>query len=191
MADEHALYEDVARRTGLPLAHAPFVVDAVVDALGELLTKDEARAVAKHLPERQANLLLGGAARHQGSEDVESLVAGVAWREHVDRGRALEDVTAVCDALSTRLPKRVRQKLRAGLPTDIARLLTESVSHARPEPRSEPPPTPTRTVATWRPSPGRPLYDAAPDRAHAHSIARNPDPHGDTKLSGATPTRAK
>lgn len=49
-----------------------------------------------------------------------------------------------------------------------------------------------RTLADGAPGSGRPLHSARPeDTAHEHSVARNPDPHGDSKLAAAQGDVAK
>lgn len=163
------------------------MTEAVVDALGEVLTSDEAHAISAHLPPRLAQLLLVGVGR-DAHGDVESLVAGVAWRENVPRAVALEHVTAACDAIASRLPESVRHRLRADLPREIAALLTESATMTPPAPftrtRRHPP---RATLATGRPGSAHPVSEARADSAHAHSVA-SPDPHADSKLSSARGT---
>jgi hypothetical protein len=41
------------------------------------------------------------------------------------------------------------------------------------------------TLASGRPGSRHPISDARPNRAHAHSVARSDNPHGDTKLSSS------
>jgi hypothetical protein len=62
-----------------------------------------------------------------------------------------------------------------------------------PQDFPEPPPhaqavhaSPLSTLAHGRPGSLHPIAEAAPASGHAHSIARNDDPHGDTKLSSST-----
>lgn len=182
-----SIEEDVARHTGLDAADAEHVTEAVVDALGELLTTDEAHAICAHLPPRLAELLLVGVGR-DAHGDVESLVAGVAWRENVPRAVALEHVTSVCDAIAARLPPSVRERLRADLPRELATLLTESASSVPPahftRTRRHPP---RPTLASGRPGSTHPVSEARADRAQTHSVT-NPEPHADSKLSSARGT---
>jgi hypothetical protein len=42
-----------------------------------------------------------------------------------------------------------------------------------------------RTVAEGHTGSNRPLSESAPERAHAHSVAKNPNPHADTKVSSS------
>lgn len=155
-------------RTGLDTDEAAeHVLEAVVDALGERLTPDEARLVAPHLPERLSELLLGGSARHEpkagrmeppseSRDEVAKLVGAVAWRENVSRSDALEHALAVCEVIEAALPSEVLTKLRADLPSDLASLVRQEprvglVGRAR-SPSSYRPPDPRPHLATASPT---------------------------------------
>lgn len=184
---EAGLLSEVQRRTGVATRdEASHVLDAVVDALGELLTADEARQVGSHLGERLSRLLASGAARHTPASDVGQLVEGVAWRENVGVGTALEHATAVCDALMQSLPEEVRGKLARDLPKQVYAFLerghAEGIVHQRPPPKPE---LLTHSVAIGRPGGTHPLSESRPETAHSESVARSDDPHADRKLSSA------
>jgi uncharacterized protein (DUF2267 family) len=182
-----ALVAEVQRKTGLATAgEALHVLEAVVDALGEVLTEDEAAAVAASLPDPLAELIRGGPRRGLPEAGVEWVVRGVSWRENIRREQAMEDVIVVCDVLAKALPADVAAKLSADLPQELATLICR-----KPEPgvsrraeQAAPPPERT-TLAEGRPGSRHPISEARPERAHSESVARSDDPHGDTKLSGA------
>jgi uncharacterized protein (DUF2267 family) len=188
MADRAGtIEEDVALHTGLDGAQAGRVTEAVIDALGELVTTDEAHAIAAALSPGLAQLLLVGVGRDPHG-DVESLVAGVAWRENVPKSIALEHVTAVLSAIAARLPGEAQLRLKADLPRDIASLLTRSTPEGHParlERTRRHPPRPT--LATGKPGSAHPISEARAGLPHTHASG-NPNPHAETKLSSASGT---
>ena len=176
--------ENVALHTGLDRVQAGRVTAAVVDALGELLTTDEAHALASGLSPGLSRLLLVGVGRDPHG-DVESLVEGVAWRENVPDSIALEHVTAVLSAIAARLPADAQARLRADLPRDVAALLSPGSAPGEPvrfQRSRRHPPRPT--LATGKPGSAHPVSEARADRPRAHSVA-DPNPHGADKLSSA------
>lgn len=185
--DEAALVADVARRLGASADDdVEHVVVAVLDALGDVLSLDEARLIAAYLPGRWSALLVEAAQREVGAADVHELVEGVAWRENIARGWALEHATAVCEAVGRLLPDHVEHRLHADLPSQLAALLEPRYALVPPVRRSAGRPQPApRTLATGRARSAHPLSEARPEIAHSESVARSSDPHADTKLSGA------
>lgn len=182
-----ALLAEVQRRTGISTQdEASHVLDAVVDALGELLTGDEARAVAPHLGARLSRLLEAGAGRHSASSDVAALVDGVAWRENVAEGVALEHATAVCDAIMQALPAEARTKLQRDLPKEVIAFLergrADGIVHRREPPKPE---VLTHSLAQGRPGGAHPVSESKPVTAHSESVALTDNPHADRKISSA------
>jgi uncharacterized protein (DUF2267 family) len=163
------------------------MIDATLEALAVALTPSERQAVSEQLP-----LSLRGTwelAVHLPNIDVSTLYDRVQRSESVTAGRAREQVQIVCRALAEMLPDETVTLLRRRLP-QLAPLFylpepTPSPEVAERIERPRDPELPDGTLATGRPGSRHPLYDARPERAHAHSIARSDNPHGDTKLSSA------
>lgn len=138
------LLADVQRRIGEDAAEvAAHILDAVADALGQLLSPEETRIVAPHVSDRLARLLMHSSERHTDSSNVKEFVEGISWRENVDVEVALQHATAVCDALIESLPSDVRETLRDDLPDDVLALFEhESTTIAADRRRRPRPPAP-------------------------------------------------
>jgi hypothetical protein len=95
-----------------------------------------------------------------------------------------EHVDVVLRALGEILDADVRARLRRALPEALARQL-EVPEHGEPPPYGPPRSAPPHTLASGRPGSRHPLSEGAPSRGHEHSVARNSDPHAETKLSSA------
>jgi uncharacterized protein (DUF2267 family) len=163
-------------------------IDAVLEGMGRLLTPDEAGVIAQHLPSGYASVLSNASERAQTEETVGDVVSLVASREGLPASAAYETVKVTCEVLASYLPEDVVDKLHQDLPPEVASLLVHPHGEwCVPEPVPEAvPPQPRRrrtTLASGRPGSSRPVSEARPERAHRHSVARNPNPHGDTKLS--------
>lgn len=184
--DEQELLSDVGHRLGMAAEEVEHIVDAVADALGEILMIDEAALIAHYLPARWSVLLVEAAQRDIHATDMAQLVHGVSWRENVPLGSALEHATAVCECFGRLLPADVARRLHADLPGELAALLELRQAPLPPQrpshERSEAAPA---TLADGRQGSATPLSSGRPDRAQTHSVAANADPHGETKLSGA------
>ncbi|MCC6619831.1 MAG: hypothetical protein IT385_01170 [Deltaproteobacteria bacterium] len=144
------------------------------------------RALALRLPPAEA-------------ADLEALRAEVAARDEADarsgpaaavaaalgvapeRADAIANVVLVAalESLGDRAPSLI-----AALPPDL-RPTPTSTAGDMPVSRAPRPPAEDHSLAGGRPGHGHPLADAAPERAHTHSIARADDPHADTRLSSA------
>ncbi len=156
------------RLGGITTAAAEHSLWAVVDAIGEALTRDEARALAVHLPEQLSDLVRNAARRERRGESLEEIVDGVSWRENVDASKAREVLVAVCGVLADDIPDEVGKKLRADLPPSLATLIASRPPAIRLEERVVPPRPagihvgdgPSRNLATHQRS-------AAGDRPHA------------------------
>ncbi len=163
---------------------------AVLDAMGEILTRDEAESIARELPSELADAIRQGATRTSAPPAEAALgafVHGVEWRENIPATFAFEHASAVCRLLSTRLSADTRRHLVADLPTSVAKLLTPVIRPTRP-PRPvhhAPAETQRDTLAVARPGSSHPLAEARPDSAHSQSVARSDEPHANTKLSSS------
>lgn len=168
-------------------AGAERALHATLAALGEQLMDDELTWLASELPEDLGRLLR--AWRDHGSEpslgrSEHDFFQRIAAREAVWIGLATEHAQVVLEALGLTLPYPVVRRLEQHLP-DLARLLHPP---APPEPAVPPARAPRgpHDLAEGRPGGTHPLSSAnTSSLAHRHSVARNDDPHADTKLSSA------
>jgi uncharacterized protein (DUF2267 family) len=165
-------------------AETTHAIEAVFEALGERMTADEAELVARYLPPVFGSLLTAASERKRTDEGLSEVVAGVAAREDVPRFAAYETVKATCEVLASYLPDEAIDKLQADLPEELALLFVRRVTWTPPEVRAEEDaPFLPRMIAVARPGSAHPIADSEPESAHSHSVARNPQPHADTKLS--------
>lgn len=181
MTNERFLERVADRAGGSSLADAEWVTRVVFGVLGERLSRLEAEALSRELPER-----LGGYLRVEGHGqvfDLPEFYARIAIELGVRTGIAVEQANIVCQTLAELVRGEVIQRLHRELPHAFGALLTARealppppVVHLHPE---------RRTLAEGRPGGTRPLYAAQPDRAHSQSVARSDDPHADVKLSSA------
>lgn len=159
----------------------------VLSAMRAGLPDEDASALAGALGEPLARILREGA--YERPMDLAGLRDRVVEQTGLYPGRAVEVIQVVCRALREVLPEDAAARLRPLLPEALRPELDEP-SEPLPPPvpeRHERPDAPGegRTLATGRPGSRHPLSEAAPRTAHSQSVARNDDPHGDTKLSGA------
>jgi uncharacterized protein (DUF2267 family) len=167
-------------------AERALVVSARV--LGEVLSADEAEAVARALPEALAARVRS--ATSPRAADVADLFERVARREGVRASIGTEHAQIVLQVLGEALPTSVRARLQKHLGPSFGQLLEPpAVLGAPPPPIEHAPPSPEpgrgTTLATGRPGSRHPLSEAGAERAHADSVARADDPHSDTKLSSS------
>ena len=151
--------------------------------LGQRLTRDEAHALAARLPTGLA--LLVEVTEHDPDLHADALYSRMQLREKTTLGVAREHLDIVVRALGETLDEELCGRLARALPEELAQRL------ARPE-RGEPPPhadarhaPAVSTLAHGRPGSRHPVSESAPPAGHAHSVAVNADPHGETKLSSA------
>ncbi len=172
----------VSERTGLRSPEeADRAIQAVLEAVGARLSRQELRVLAEDLPSRLMDMLRSGTP----GEDfgLEALHARVAEREHVREGFAVEHTGTVCQVLAEALSPAAPHRLQETLPGPLAALFTPRGAPERFEyPHLEPG---GHTLAEGRPGSRHPVSEARPERAHVHSVARSANPHGDTKLSSA------
>lgn len=172
----------VSERTGLPgPEEADRAARAVLGAVGERLSRQDLRVLAEDLPSRLTDMLRSGTPGQDFG--LEELHARVAEREHVREGFAVEHTGTVCQVLAEALSSAALYRLRENLPAPLAALFSprgplERFERVHLEPDR-------RTLADGRPGSRHPVSESRPERAHAHSVARSANPHGDTKLSSA------
>ncbi|HVY48235.1 MAG TPA: DUF2267 domain-containing protein [Minicystis sp.] len=181
--DAATFLEHVGERAALDdLGRALDVTTATLHALSDALTPDEAARCARALPRSLAGALVGRAPPSVRS--IAALVAEVAAAAHERDGVAREHAEAVCDVVAEALDAETRALVVRRLGPELGRLFTwrgDEASFERPPPHG-----PRRTnLAEGRPGSAHPISEAAPVVAHAHSVARNADPHAETKLSSS------
>jgi uncharacterized protein (DUF2267 family) len=133
---------------------------ATLAALGEQLSDDERALLAGDLPDELGRHL--EVARRQVTPGAATLFRRVARREGTRIGIAVEHAEVVLQALGEVLSRSTVRRLNVHVP-ELGGLFAPPEAYAAPPPPSRP---------------------AAP-RGHRHSVARNDDPHSDTRLSSA------
>ncbi|MBI2393736.1 MAG: DUF2267 domain-containing protein [Deltaproteobacteria bacterium] len=187
--DQNDFFDEVRHRSGLENdARTARVISAVVSVLAEALEPSDAHDLSRGLPVDLAGRMAREPADASSLSSAGELYDRVAERIGADRGVALEESQVVLQVLAEHVDPEVLVRVRKRLPQDLAVLLSPRPAFIAP-PRNPPSirevPTPRDTLATGRVGSKHPLSEAEPDRAHQNSIAKNPDPHGDTKLSSA------
>jgi uncharacterized protein (DUF2267 family) len=190
MPQPHRFIDDVRHRAGLAdWSEAERLATHVLHALRPLLRADERREFASRLPAPLASTLQAEG-NTPPDDDVDHLYERVAHTTHVPLARAVEEARIVCAALAALLTPDEHQRWRRDQPPAIAELFTvrESVG-AIPAAGSSvaqtPPPPVGTTLAAGRPGSRHPISEAHPDRTQTHSVARESNPHGDSKISSA------
>ena len=181
---EDVLVERLLER-GLPDRNAAVrALRSTVSAFAECLTPEEAEPFARSfsgtLAERARRTV--PAKESLGAEDLYELVRKL---DNVPLGMAREHAQIVLRLIAERLDPDLRTRLVRTLPADLAELLADHVEGAPPahsRPSHAPPLT---TLASGRPGSRHPVSEARPDRAHSHSVVKEDNPHGETKVSSA------
>lgn len=170
--------EGALARAGLPdPAAARRIVDATLAVLGERLTSDESAALAGCLAVPLREIVAASA--YDADFDAAELYERIRRRSGVSASLARENAQVVMTALGRGLPDEVVRRLDHALPEELAGLL-----HERDV--GEPPPAGAargHTLATGRPGSRHPIAESPATRAHSHSVVREDNPHGETKLS--------
>lgn len=178
------LLENLARRGLEDEVTALHALRSTLAVLGERLVDDEAEALAAVLPQDIARSI----------EDVDydtdfntaELFERVRRREHSTPARSKESAEIVLSALGECLSRDRRVRIARALPERAAELLLGDRELGEPPPHGIAPRAPRiATLASARPGSTHPLSESAPPGGQAHSVARNPSPHADTKLSTA------
>ncbi|MDC0744048.1 DUF2267 domain-containing protein [Polyangium mundeleinium] len=186
--DESSFLDEVAWRGGLgEVSSARRLSEAVLRAFAETLVPDEARALAHALPAPLAAWILDGP--HFGSLSEDALYRRVADREGTLIGFAIEHTRLVLGVLGDALPETTRLRLRRHLGPALGDLLAPREPLPSPPVHLRRPAEPElgkgTTLATGRAGSQTPLSEARPERAHAESVVRAENPHGETKLSSS------
>lgn len=183
--------EEVQHRAGLETwQQSERLLTQVLHAMRPLLHSDERRSFAVRLPLPLGEILRAPAPSHV-DDDVDQFFARVAHGAHERLGMAVEHARIVCSVLGSRLEPDLRVRLMRDLPPAVAALFgLDAQTQATPEfvartSISQRPPPPSHTLATGRPGSLHPVSESRADRTQSHSVAAEPNPHGDTKLSGA------
>jgi uncharacterized protein (DUF2267 family) len=186
------LIDEIQQHTGEPdRLEAERIALHVLRAVRPMLRVDERRVLAAHLPPSLARALAGASVEIDDS--VEQFYRRVAVDSNVPLPRAREQGRIVCALLAQRLSPDERASLVRDMPPEIAVLFTTPPGGAldrgsHEEARPSPPRTAGvtgHTLSTGRPGSRHPLSEARLDRTQSHSVAREPNPHGDSKLSSA------
>jgi len=160
------------------------ILHATLAVIGERLVEDEARALAQVLPDELAMLV--ATSGYDSDFDDDELFERVSRRAKARSGRAREEAEIVLGVLGDCLTADRRRRVARGLPSLAARLIEGDRELAEPPPYADPQRPPrVATVASSRPGSSHPLSEAAPPAGHTHSVARNPSPHEETKLSAS------
>jgi uncharacterized protein (DUF2267 family) len=164
-------------------AAADRAVHAVLRALGERLTEDEAKLFARRLPAELARVIEDR--DYDRDFDAAELYHRVRIYERASPGVAREHVDVVLRALGDAVEPDALRRLARALPDDVARQLEPRELGAPPPhvPPSHAPPL--TTLARGRAGSRHPISEAAPSKGQAHSVAVNDDPHAETKLSSS------
>lgn len=186
-SDDELLHEVMRRGALASEDDAARVVRATLAVLGERLTLDEAQAVAGALPGALARVVTESG--YDGDFDAAELVERVRRREGGSPGFAREHVHVVLAAIARHLDDGARRRVARALPAGLAELFAAPTDHGDVPPYASPSHgPPVRSLATGKPGSAHPLSESAPPSGQAHSVARNPDPHADTKLASARGT---
>jgi uncharacterized protein (DUF2267 family) len=175
---------DRLMRDGIPdRATAERAARATLATLGERLTEEEARGVADALPGALARTLRD--ASYDSDFDDAELYERVRRREGAPAGAAREHAQVVLRALGEVIDDDVRTRVTRALPRSVAELLEPRAPVEAPPHAEAAHAPPITTLAAGKPGSRHPIAEARPDLAHSHSVAREDNPHGETKLSSA------
>jgi uncharacterized protein (DUF2267 family) len=156
------------------------VVRATVAVLGERLTTEEAQTLRRALPDDLGRIL--------ERSEYDSDFAAAEFYERVRRradttpGIARESVDVVLRSIGSTLEAGASRRLARVLPENLGRQLTPREVGA-PPPHAAAPHGRLTTLASGRPGSRHPLSEAALPTGQTHSVAANPNPHAETKLS--------
>lgn len=173
------LVHEVALYSGVP-EDRPTEIDSavrvVLSAIALELPTIDRKALVDELPVELVEL----------SSTEGDVFERVARELHLPKGPAIELTEAVLRVIGASVDEALRARLDKHLPKTLAEHL-EGRPMSEPPPRSsvrapEPPP-PRHTLSSGRQGSAHPLSEAAPHVAHQHSVAANPAPHADGKLS--------
>jgi uncharacterized protein (DUF2267 family) len=164
-------------------------LDATLAAVGEALTEEEAAALAAELPEPLARIVRE--AGFVGLVDAAELYerarrhARTAGDTARPPGRAREQTQIALHALGEALGPDARGRLVRSMPHEIGQDLWPPEEGAPAPHGAVPGGAPLDTLAAGRPGSKHPVASSRPSQAQSHSVVREKNPHGETKLSSA------
>jgi uncharacterized protein (DUF2267 family) len=183
----HAVLVEAVLERAVPNREvAERVLHSTLTVLGQRLMDDEALALAACLPEELARPLEQSEySEYDGDFDATEFYERVRRRERASRGASKEHVNVALQALGANLDETLRARLTRVLPKAIGdQLVPQHFGEAPPHvPASHVPEL--STLAHGRPGSRHPIAEAAPPRGQTHSVARNDEPHAETKLSSS------
>lgn len=158
---------------------------ATLATLGERLPDEESRTLAELLPDRMGMALR--VRKQPSSFDLAEFFDRVRQREGTSLGFAREHAQVVCRVVGEVLSEDALRAFDRVLPEPFAELFHPPASDEEPaEYGLAKVAQHHHSLATGRPGSQHPLSESRPERAHTHSVAREANPHVDTKLSSAT-----
>lgn len=155
---------------------------ATLAVLASRLTDDEASKLASRLAPELARIVDGE--DYDSDFDAAELYERVRQRTGAAPGLAREQTDIVLRALGEVLDEPELVRLARVLPEPIVRGLRGREEVEVPPHRSAAPAR-RSTLAEGKPGSSHPIAEAAPPSGHLHSVARNEDPHAETKLSSS------
>lgn len=182
--DERALVERVAARLGGGTASdARRAILATLATLGECLAERERALLTGALGASFAPAVQRSV--HREAFDAAELFDRVARREDVPPGFAREHAEVVLVELGRALPEPVRAHLGREVPPSIGALFSPPQHGEAPAHDHRTPPAFGHTLAAGKAGSASPVSTARPPIAQSHSVVREDNPHGDTKLSSS------
>lgn len=177
-----SLVDDVMS-SGLPdPVTAESALRATIGTLGARLMEDERSSLSALLPEQLAIDL--DLCAYEGDLGADELYERVGRSSNVPTRIAREHVDVVLRAVGDRIDGELRRRLARALPDALAARLLPSDLGERP-PHVPAAQLPSSTLATGRPGSRHPLSEGSPPGGHSQSVARNENPHEETKLSSS------
>lgn len=154
--------------------------------LGQRLMDDEALALSANLEGELARIVEQSEySDSEGAFDASEFYERVRRAEETPPAAAREHVNVVLESLGAAIDDELRTRLIRALPKPIGDQLVPA-QFGEPAAYAEPVHAPRiDTLAQGRPGSRHPLAEAAPPSGQTHSVARNEDPHAETKLSSA------
>jgi uncharacterized protein (DUF2267 family) len=184
---EEELTHRIVELAGLDTEHEGMrALRATLAALGEGMPPHERRTLAEALPIRLGVAL--EMRRYEGPFDLPEFFDHVRRREGTTLGFAREHAQVVCRVLGEALPDDVHAYLDRVLPRPYAELFQAPGLPVAPPEHHLAPNAKRHTLATAKGGSHHPIYEAKVDAGQAHSIAREENPHAETKLSSSSGT---
>ena len=162
---------------------ATHAVESVLAAFAGCFAPSDAATLAGCLSHRLAHIVTE--APHGPDDDAEVFFARVRAREGVTAPLAREHVWITLRALAESLDPVIQARLSRALSPALAEMfaprgrVAPRVNEAHRDAPS------LHTLASGRPGSLHPVSESAPPAAQTHSVVREENPHGDSKVSSA------